>query len=289
MTKKALGKGLSALFTPRQDSENEMSNVDEIVELPIDSLVPNPYQPREFIKDEQLEELANSIKECGLLHPVSVRRIANQYEIIEGERRVRACKKLGYTKIPAVIRNVNDKQMLVIALIENLQRENLNPIEEAKGYNRLINEYQLTQQEVADKIGKSRSNVANMLRLLNLPHLVKEALELQKLDVGHARAILSLENPNLQRKVCNLIIEKNLTVRETENLIKKWKEEGEPFETEIKKERVVNPDIKNLENMLSEKLKTRVRIIDKKNRGKIIIDYYSIEDFQKLYDLLGKV
>lgn len=284
MTKKALGKGLSALL----NSDNSEENYDKskILEIPVDLIKPNPYQPREKFNEEEISQLAASINECGLIHPVGVRKKGDFYEIIEGERRFRACKQIGYRNIPVIERELEDDKMLLIALIENLQRENLSPLEEAKGYDNLMKDYKLTQQQVSDKVGKSRPYVANMVRLLNLPHMVKEALELGKIEVAHARTLLSLQNPNLQRKACNLIVQKKLTVRETEKLVKDWMSGKIKKELDKQSDRIINPDIVKLESQLSECLNTRVKIKDKNNQGKIVIEYYSLDDFDKLYDIL---
>jgi len=289
MNKKALGKGLEALFASKNQNQSNEKEPEKIEEIPLELINPNPYQPRETIKEEYVEELSNSITECGIIHPISVRKIGDRYEIIEGERRYRAFKKIGRKTIPAIVRNIDDIKMLIIALVENLQRENLNPIEEAKGYQRLIEEFKLTHQEIADKVGKSRVAITNTLRLLNLPHIVKEGIETKKISAGHARALLGLENPNIQRKAYNLIIEKNLSVHDTEKLVKKWQNKTiEEIEEMEKSQRIkeINPDIKLLEEQLSEKLKTKVNIKDKNNKGSIIIEYYSIDDFQKLFDSL---
>jgi ParB family transcriptional regulator, chromosome partitioning protein len=287
VTKKALGKGLSALFTNNEE-ETEKINKGMIYELDVTKIKPNPYQPRELFKEEEISELAKSIQECGLIHPISVRKTNDKYEIIEGERRFRACKLLGFEKIPVIERELEDNKMLLVALIENLQRENLNPIEESNSYMKLMKEYDLTQQEVSDKVGKSRSYVANMVRLVNLPHMVKENLELGKIDVGHARALLTLQNHNLQRKACNIIIQKKMTVRETEKLVKNWLSGKIQDSMDKKSDRILNPDIISLETELSEKLNTRVKIMDKNNQGKIVIEYYSIEDFDNIYEKLSK-
>ncbi|HOK40664.1 MAG TPA: ParB/RepB/Spo0J family partition protein [bacterium] len=287
MNKKALGKGLEALFVSK--SQNNQTEIEKIEEIPLELINPNPYQPRDTIKEEHVEELSNSIAECGIIHPISVRKIGDRYEIIEGERRFRAFKKIGRKTIPAIIRNIDDIKMLLMALVENLQRENLNPIEEAKGYQRLITEFKLTHQEIAEKVGKSRVAITNTLRLLNLPHLVKEGIETKKITSGHARALLGLDNPNIQRKAYNLIIEKNLSVHDTEKLVKKWQNKTlEEIDALEKSQKIndINPDIKLLEEQLSEKLKTKVKIKDKNNKGLIMIEYYSIDDFQKLFDTL---
>ena len=222
MVKRGLGKGLGALIpTPEVVEYNPEQDV--VLEISVEEIIPNSFQPRKEFDPEKLQELASSIQEHGVIQPVIVRPRLNNtgYELVVGERRLRACKMIGLEKIPAVIKTLSDQEMTEIALIENIQRENLNPVEEAKAYKRLIEEFGLTQEEVAKKVGKSRSFVANFLRLLQLPSDILDLLADGKVTVGHVRPLLSLVNESLQRQVVKEILERNLSVRETEETVKK--------------------------------------------------------------------
>ena len=216
MTKppRGLGKGLGALIP--QLEEDELKKTQE---LPISQIKVNPYQPRKEFDEASLQELADSIREHGIIQPLLVRSYKDHYQLIAGERRWRAAQIVGLKFVPVVIRDYNDQQMMEIALVENLQREDLNPLEEAEAYNKLIQEFGLTQEEVAQKVGKSRPAVANTLRLLQLPEEIKQLVAKNVISMGHARTILSLTDQELQHKVCKEIIEKNLSVRETEELV----------------------------------------------------------------------
>lgn len=220
MSKRGLGKGLGALI-PTTNPVQYDPDKDTISELNIHEILPNSFQPRKNFDPDKLSELAASIKEHGVIQPVIVRPHSEGYELVVGERRLRACKQLGLEKIPAVIRALSDRDMTEMALIENIQRHDLNPIEEAKAYKKLIEEFGLTQEEVAKKVGKSRPFIANYLRILHLPELIHDYLAKGVLTVGHARPLLSIENQSLQLQLVKQIIDNGLSVRETENLIKK--------------------------------------------------------------------
>ncbi|ODS50059.1 MAG: chromosome partitioning protein, ParB family, partial [Halanaerobium sp. 4-GBenrich] len=219
MSKKRLGKGLSALIN--SDDNIDQSRIDEIF---IDQIEANPYQPRSDFDEDALKELAKSIEEKGVIQPITVRKIkAEKYQIVAGERRWRASRLVGLKKMPAVIRDFDDQEMLEIALIENIQREDLNPIEEAAAYKEMLENFEITQAELAKQVGKSRSNVSNMIRLLKLDDKVKNYLQQDAITIGHARALLALENNKTQIAACENIIIQDLTVRETEKYIDKLK------------------------------------------------------------------
>lgn len=216
MNKKGLGKGLGALIsTANEETENG------IMELRVNEIEPNVGQPRKKFDDEKLIQLSDSIKQHGIVQPIIVRKEENIYKIVAGERRWRAARMAGLTNVPVILKDISNKQVMEMALIENIQREDLNPIEEAEAYERLINEYKMTQEELSKSIGKNRSTIANIIRLLALGEKVKEYLINGEISSGHARALLSIEDKEMQEKVCSEIIEKNLNVRDTESLVKK--------------------------------------------------------------------
>ena len=269
--KTALGKGLEALIPDKGD---------EVIYLDIDRIFPGEQQPRKTFKDDPLKELAVSIKEKGVLQPVIVSRAGDgTFRLVAGERRWRAATIAGLKKIPALIKNVASKDSLEIALIENIQREDLNPIEAAEAFNRLMTEHSLTQEELSDKVGKDRATIANYLRLLKLPDEVKSLMYNGSLSMGHAKAILSMEGRIQQIEAAGKIIRKGLSVREAELLSKK-----------ISKPRLSNPpkdpQISSLEEKLIKSLGTKVRILHKGKKGQIEIEYYSLEELEKLLEIL---
>jgi len=284
MNRKALGKGINALIP---DFEKGVPEVEKSLatDLLIDEISPNHLQPRNYFDDKKLNDLMTSIKEHGVLQPVVVQKVNSGFELIVGERRWRASKKLGLTKIPAVIREVNDEQSLEIAIIENIHRQDLNPIEEAEAYARLSNEFALTQEMVAEKVGKSRAAVANILRLLKLSRNIKEDLISEKISMGHARALLGLEESKQMETLRNEIIKQDLTVRQTESRVNKLKKGvlDKPITQKI------NKDIftKDLEKDLARRLGTKVNILPKKNGGKLIVAYYSDDDLERIQMLMG--
>ncbi|MDH7602799.1 MAG: ParB/RepB/Spo0J family partition protein [Armatimonadota bacterium] len=286
MEKRGLGKGLGALI-PGADREQQRS-----VELGIDSITLNPYQPRESLDEEKLQELISSIRMHGVLQPIVVRpKGGGSYELVAGERRLRAARAAGLTTIPAVIRQLTDEQSLQIALIENLQREDINPIDAAAAYRRLIDEFGLTQDEVALRLGKSRSAVANTLRLLNLPAEVRDYVKSGRLSEGHARAILGLEDQNLQCKLARLAVEGSLSVRETERLAREWSQKrvaGESVESVSRETsaRELDPNIAEIEARLREIFRTKVNLVINKDRGRIEIEFYSSDDLERILNLL---
>lgn len=275
--KLGLGRGLSALMG--EDISSETTPVEAGITLvDLDLLEPSPYQPRRIFDDNCLVDLVASIKEKGVLQPLLVRRNPKNtqfFEIIAGERRFRASKIAGLKQVPVIIKDFDDKTTLEVALIENLQREDLNPLEEAEGYRRLMAEFQYTQEELSKVIGKSRSYVANMMRLLDLPPFIKRLVDEQKLSVGHARALLNAENPE---KLAQQVVSKGLSVRQTEKLVQTEggvtpRQPRQPIEKPVKKDN----DIIVLENELSQVLKTPVSIKWAGNKGEIVISYSSLD------------
>jgi ParB family chromosome partitioning protein len=287
--KRGLGKGLSALIPSKKTAAITAIPHPEGIErfLKLSEIKPNRFQPRRSFREAELAELMDSIKEKGVIEPVIVRRSGSGYELIAGERRLRACQKLGQEKIPAIIRQAGDQEALEIALIENIQRENLNPIEESRGYERLAREFSLTQEALSKKVGKERSTVANSLRLLALPDEIQKMLEDDQLTAGHARALLTLSDKRKQLSLAQTIISKGLSVREAENLAK-----GEPIKSakssDVKTPRQLDQHFTNIQNEIQRTLGTRVRIVPQgKNKGKIEVEYYSANDFERILQKLN--
>lgn len=253
--------------------ERKNGNVEEI---DIIRVAPNPHQPRKNFSPEKLQELADSIRQHGILQPIVVSQNGDQYEVIAGERRLQAAKLAGLTKVPALIREATDQQKLELAIIENVQRHDLNSVEEARSYMKLVQEFGLKQEEVADKVGKSRSAVANKLRLLSLPIEIQRALIEGKITEGHAKAILAIVNPEKQRALFELILKSNLTVRQTEDKTREIS--VRPHKRVI----AMDPEIKKIEEELVAKLGTKVKVSKAGMGGRIIIDYYSKEELDNL-------
>lgn len=275
MRRRALGRGLEALI-PSVGIEEE----SKLVEIEIDQIVPNRYQPRKTFDDAKLEELAASIREQGVLQPIVVCKKDSGYELILGERRLRAAKKAGLTTIPAVLKEASAEEMLALALVENLQRDDLNPIEEAEAFRRLIEDFHLTQEDVAQKVGKDRSSVTNFLRLLKLPEEIQQGLIDEKISMGHARAILGLKSQEEQLELYKKILTRGLSVRQTEALVREAKTEAPPLHTPK------SIYIRNIEEKLRQYFQTKVSILPKKGKGEIIIEYYSEEDLDRIYSKL---
>ena len=256
-----------------------------VIEVPVQSIVSNPYQPRKDFNEEKLQELADSIKVQGLIQPIVVsRKGINEYELIAGERRLEASKIAGMDKIPVVIKKVSDQQKLEMALIENIQRDNLNVIEEARSYKRLQDEFALTQEEIAKQVGKSRSAVANTMRLLSLPIEIQKALSGGKISEGHARTILAISNPEKQRALFELILKENLSVRQVEDKVREV-----TISTHQRRVRQVDPETREKEEKLSGALGTRVKIKKSAKGGQIAIDYFSTEEFENLFGRLSSL
>jgi ParB family chromosome partitioning protein len=243
----------------------------------VGSIVPNPHQPRLHFDEAKLQELADSIKEHGILQPIVVSKNGEQYEIIAGERRFQAAKRIGLATVPVVVRDVTEQEKLELAIIENVQRHNLNPIEEAKAYLRLQDEFSLSQEAVAEKMGKSRSVVANTVRLLQLPIEIQRAVAEGKISEGHAKALLAIENPEKQRAVFDLIIKEELTVRETEQKVRSIS--VKPY---VRSAISLNPEILERTEHLTQVLGTKVKIAPSGKGGKVIIEYYAPEDLDGL-------
>lgn len=289
MNKKGLGKGLGALISAANEEVNEEINEKKgIVELKINDIEPNINQPRKKFDDEKLLKLSESIKKHGVVQPIIVKKEDNTYRIVAGERRWRAARMAGLKTIPVIIKELSERQVMEIALIENLQREDLNPIEEAEAFERLLNEYNLTQEELSEAIGRSRSAIANTIRLLGLSEKVKNCLINQDITSGHARAILSVDNKELQEKICDEIIEKNLTVRQTETLVKRFISE-EKKENKEKKENNNNDEYLKIEENLQGIFGTKVRLVSNNKKGRIMIEYYSEEELDRLLTLFGMI
>ena len=273
MSKRVLGKGLGALF-PEHDLKKD------IFSLELSSIRPNPFQPREDYSDAEIASLIDSVKSKGIIQPVIVRKSGKLFELVCGERRYRAAKKAGLRKIPVVIKELTDREVLEIALIENLQRKDLNPIEEARAYKRLINEFGLTQSEVSKVIVKERSTVTNKLRLLKLPNPIQSMVMRNEISEGHARTLLSLKDETQMLSIAKAIIRKNLSVRDVEKLIHK------KVKT-IKKSKEKDIFTNEIERILREKFGTRCIIQKRGKSGKLVIEFYSKEDLEKILDILS--
>lgn len=271
--KTALGKGLEALLPEKGE---------EVIKIDITRILPDEYQPRKIFKGQALKELSISIQEKGVLQPVIVSRIGDgTFRLIAGERRWRAAALAGLKHIPALIKDVSSQDAIEIALIENIQREELNAIETAGAFNRLIKEFQLTQEELSQKVGKDRATIANYLRILKLPEEIKSFISSDSLSIGHAKALLTLENKQKQLTATKEIIKKGLSVRETEVLCKKLSQPPQP-----PKEKIKLPEVADLENRLKQSLGTKVKINHKEKSGKIEIEYYSLDELDRLLEIL---
>ncbi len=306
MSKKVLGRGLGAFFPDyRQDEpEDKGRNIEEtktvisldpaervnvVLNIPVTDIRPNPHQPRTDFKEEALEQLASSIRKHGLIQPVTVRYLGQKrFELISGERRLRATKMAGISEIPAYIREANDEDIISFALIENIQREDLNPLEIALGYQRLIDECNYTQSEVAEKVGKNRTTVTNILRLLQLPDFLQAAIRDESITSGHARSLINIKKEIDQRKILKIILSKSLSVRQTEELVKSFEKKNEQ-NTSVKKMAEHDPVLEDLSKKLRAKFSTRVNIKRKARGGEIKIEYYSDDDLERLIQLFDEM
>ena len=279
MNRKALGKGLEALIPNFETGAPDGERTAGAVDLLIDEIAPNRLQPRKHFDDEKFNELERSIREHGVLQPVIVQKGVKGYELIVGERRWRAGKKAGLKKIPAIVREVTDTESLELALIENLNRQDLNPIEEADGYARLANDFGLTQEKIAKRMGKSRESVANVMRLLKLPRQVKEDMISGRLTMGHGRALLGLNSEKDIASLRKKILGQSLNVRETEAQVN---HNNRNTEGPAKKRTKKDIFIRNLEIELERSLGTKVGIVSRKKGGKLIITYYSDDDLERI-------
>ncbi len=274
----ALGKGLSALISDKPATEQGASGQQVDIALIRD----NRFQPRQNYDEARLGELMDSIREKGFLSPIVVRRAGDNFEVIAGERRLRAARKLGLTKIPVIIREASDKEALVLALVENVQREDLNPLEKAESYRRLVDEFNYTQEEVARSVGKDRVTIANLLRLLKLPAEIQKGLLEGKISEGHARALLSVENASVQMILYLEAVQKGLSVREVEERVKGTLPAGTRA-AKKNKTKTRDPEVLKLEEELRGLFGTKVIVENsRKNKGKLVIEYYSLDDLDRI-------
>jgi len=276
----ALGRGLSALI-PEAPVAATAAAAERALDVDIDLLRPNRFQPRTVIDDARIEALSRSIKAQGVIQPIVVRKADKGYEIIAGERRWRASQMAGLLRVPVVVRDIPEERLLAVALIENIQREDLNPIEEAMAYRRLADEYNMTQDQISDAVGKDRSTVANVMRLLKLPREVRENVGAGSLSMGHARALLSLSDEAAQLQVAREVVSRNLSVRETEAMVKKAVEPARPREEMPK-----DVHTRAAEEKLRFALGTRVRIVRKGKAGRIEVDFTSEDELHRIYEQL---
>lgn len=275
MKRKVLGKGLASIIS------NEPSTSGTVIEINLEDIHPNPFQPRRLFSEESLRELAQSLKESGLIQPVVVYRNQDHYHLIVGERRWRAAQLLGWEKIAAMVKDVTELEVQLNALVENLQREDLNALETASGIQALANVLQCSQQELADRLGMNRSTVANFLRLLRLPDTVKEWLINGSLDQGHARALLALRSEGDVKEAASFIVQRKLSVREAEKLVKQFYRKTENEKKEF------DPDLQKMEDRLSRVFSTRVKLsCSPEGRGKIEVYYTSLEEFQRILSMI---
>ncbi len=293
MTKKALGKGLGAIISTSPASvdeieKNVVNDKNRIRDLEISKIIPNPDQPRTFFDENEIAGLAESINAVGLIQPIIVREKDGLFVIVAGERRFRACKLNEMKKIKGIVIEADEEQNFTVALIENIQRENLNPIEEAKAYKLMIHRFKLKQQDVAKKVGKDRTTITNTLRLLNLPEEIQDGIIDKKISAGHAKVLLSLEDPDKQLRLYNDIVEKGLSVRSLEAIINPGSETaaGNNNSKNSEQRAVIakSPQIKKMEEDLITKLGTKVEIRHSGTKGKIEISYYSLDDFERIME-----
>lgn len=306
MSKKVLGKGLGAFFPEYDDGEESVSDKNKghnksesfdavkkanvVLEVPVAHIRANPNQPRKEFNEKRLNELADSIRQHGIIQPVTVRYIGEKrFELVSGERRLKACKLAGMQQIPAYIREVDDDDILTFALIENIQREDLNPIEIAMGYQRLVEEMEYTQAEVAGKVGKNRTTVTNMLRLLHLPDFIQAALRDELISTGHARALINLKDPDEQKKILNSIINADLSVRDIEEYVRNLEKKNKQKKNKKSPVNDENPFLNEISERLRRTLSTRVDIKEKKKGGEIRISYYSSDDLERILHLFEKI
>lgn len=280
LNKRSLGRGLDALIPSISIDED-----DKVVEIPLTQLRPNPYQPRKTFNEESIQELASSIREHGVIQPIIVRSVIKGFEIIAGERRYRASQVAGKPTIPAVVKKLSDRDVMEIALIENIQREDLNALELAIAYQAIMDQFSLTQEELSAKVGKSRSHVANFLRLLQLPEEIKQYVSRGTLSMGHARAIAGIKTDAIKKSIANQSIDQQWSVRELEEVIKKLDESPKPDVKQKRKDKE-DPYIIQIEDQLRNSFQTTVKIKDQNNKGKIELLYYSKDDLERLLELL---
>lgn len=277
--RKVLGKGLGALIQSVERTGGDY------IKASIDDIKPNRFQPRKIFDEKSLKELTDSIREKGILEPLLVRRNNSGFELIAGERRLRAAKLADLNEVPVLIMDASDEEAQELAIIENIQREGLNPIEQAEGFKGLIEKFGLSQEDVAKKVGKERATVANFLRILKLPQDIRDEIAKGTLTMGHAKAILSIDKESLQREICRKAIQKGLSVREIENLINKYKDIAKPSASKNK----TALETKYIEKEMQAILGTKVSIKEKKGKGRIEIEFYSIDEFERLLEMIRAV
>ena len=275
---KGLGKGINALFPGETINE-----ADKVNQISVGKIGANPYQPRKIFDQAALEELAESIKEHGILQPIVVRKAGEKYELVVGERRFRAAKLIKLKEVPAIIKELTDQQMMELAILENLQREDLTPIEEAEAYQKLMEALNLTQEQLAFRLGKSRPHIANHVRLLALPENVRTLISDKKLSMGHGRTLLGLRSKKLIPETAGKVVKENLNVRQLENLVQRLNEDV-PRETIEKKKDIF---IEEKQSELRERFGTKVQIKKNKDKGKIEIEFFSEDDLERILDLLS--
>lgn len=276
---KALGRGLSALIS---DAEEPEKGNETYFQCLIEEIEPNPYQPRKIFRDAEIEELVNSVREKGIITPLLVSKVENGYRLIAGERRWRAAQKAGLKRVPVVVRETTPIESLEIALIENIHRKDLNPIEEALAYKRWLEDTSTTQEELAKRIGKDRSTITNMLRLLNLPQVIQEDLIEDRMTMGHARVLAGLKTPEEQIEIRGLIVNKSLSVRQAEELVRKGLKKGLIAKAKVEEEYYQQSLLDNLKRSLG----TKVELKRKGKKGSIVIHFYSNEEFDRLLEIL---
>ena len=284
MTRRALGRGLSALLSDRPPTANE-----EMFEVDIDLIEPNSFQPRMNFDEERLEELAQSIRSNGIIQPLLIRRIdGGRYQLVAGERRWRAAQRAGLSKVPCVIKEIPEEKMLELALVENIQRQELNAIEEAHAYKRLIEALGITQEMVAQRVGRDRTFITNYLRLLRLPEDIQQLVESEKLSMGHARALLGIDDPEIQRNLAKNVVERGLSVRETERAIKKIINGVKPESANVSANLQEDPNLKAAEVKLQRRLSSKVQIVinQASGAGKIEIKFYDQKDLNRIYEMI---
>ncbi|MCB0495907.1 MAG: ParB/RepB/Spo0J family partition protein [Cyclobacteriaceae bacterium] len=290
--KNALGRGLGALLNEASDDslripKKATPTLGGINEVDIELIETNPYQPRTHFDEEALNELKDSIKTQGIIQPITVRKVGSKYQLISGERRLQASKLAGLKKIPAYVRSANDQQMLEMALIENIQRENLNAIEVALSYQRLISECDLKQEELGDRVGKKRSTVTNYLRLLKLPPDVQAGIRDGEVSMGHARALIGIENVDILLEVYKKIVQQGLSVRKTEELVRLLTNPPQAKVPAIAGSKATSPEIQKLQSELSSHFGSKVQIkADEKNKGEIKIPFVSTQDLNRILEIL---
>ena len=285
--KRALGRGLDALIPEAAPIEKAQADDAEsgYLSCDVELIVPNRYQPRTHFSPDELTQLSESIRSQGIIQPILVRKSSHGYELVAGERRLRAAKMAGLEKVPVVVKDVTDAEMLEMSIVENIQRENLNPMEEADAYQRLISEFGLTQEQAAARVGKSRSAVANFLRLRQLPEPIKASIVEGQLSMGHARALLGADTPVHQKAIWQAIVRKGLSVRQTEELVKKLRTANETVQQ--KKSTSEDRHLKMVADDLTRRFGTRVQIKRRGKRGKLEIDFYSDDDLNRLLEILN--